>query len=136
RVAQLLSGQLAVAALNCVMLVFYLILMLQYSILLTSIVVAASLLNVLWMRLITRQRTDQNLRLLQEQGKLHGVSSNGLQLIETIKSGSSESDFFAKWAGYQARLLNSMQQFGLTNQMLSIVPTLLTGISTVAVLIL
>lgn len=95
RVAQLLSGQLAVAALNCVMIVFYLLLMLQYSIALTGIAVGASLLNLVFMRFITRKRNDQNLRLLQEAGKMQGVSMNGLQVIETLKSNSSEADFLS-----------------------------------------
>ncbi|PQP84163.1 NHLP family bacteriocin export ABC transporter peptidase/permease/ATPase subunit [Paenibacillus sp. PCH8] len=136
RVAQLLSGQLAVAALNCVMIVFYLLLMLQYSVVLTSLAVGASLLNLVFMQLITRKRNDQNLRLLQESGKMQGVSMNGLQVIETLKSNSSEADFFVKWSGYQAKLLNSTQQFGVSNQFLMAVPALLTSLSAVAILFL
>ncbi|MGE6668906.1 NHLP family bacteriocin export ABC transporter peptidase/permease/ATPase subunit [Paenibacillus xylanexedens] len=134
RVAQLLSGQLAVAALNCVMILFYLLLMLQYSVLLTVVTVGVSLLNVIFMQFITRKRNDQNLRLLQESGKMQGVSMNGLQVIETLKSNSSESDFFVKWSGYQAKLLQSNQQFGVSNQFLMSVPTLLTSLGAVAVL--
>ncbi|WP_081419050.1 NHLP family bacteriocin export ABC transporter peptidase/permease/ATPase subunit [Paenibacillus sp. Leaf72] len=136
RVAQLLSGQLAVAALNCVMIVFYLLLMLQYSIVLTGIAIGASLLNLVFMRFITRKRNDQNLRLLQEAGKMQGVSMNGLQVIETLKSNSSEADFFVKWSGYQAKLLNSTQQFGVSNQFLMAVPALLTSLSAIATLFL
>lgn len=134
RVAQLLSGQLAVAALNCVMILFYLLLMLQYSVLLAVVTVGVSLLNVIFMQFITRKRNDQNLRLLQESGKMQGVSMNGLQVIETLKSNSSESDFFVKWSGYQAKLLQSNQQFGVSNQFLMSVPTLLTSLGAVAVL--
>lgn len=136
RVAQLLSGQLAVAVLNCVMIVFYLFLMLQYSVILTGIVVGASLLNLLFMRMITRRRNDQNQRLLQETGKMQGVSMNGLQVIETLKSNSSESDFFVKWSGHQGKLMNSTQQFGVSNQFLTAVPALLTSLSTVAILVI
>ncbi|MDT9721983.1 NHLP family bacteriocin export ABC transporter peptidase/permease/ATPase subunit [Paenibacillus sp. ClWae2A] len=134
RVAQLLSGQLAVAALNCVMILFYLLLMLQYSVLLTMVTVGVSLLNLLFMQFITRKRNDQNLRLLQESGKMQGVSMNGLQVIETLKSNSSETDFFVKWSGYQAKLLQSNQQFGVSNQFLMSVPALLTSLGAVSVL--
>ncbi|CAH1195514.1 Lactococcin-G-processing and transport ATP-binding protein LagD [Paenibacillus plantiphilus] len=136
RVAQLLSGQLAVAVLNCVMIVFYLFLMLQYSVILTGIVVGASLLNLLFMRMITRKRNDQNQRLLQETGKMQGVSMNGLQVIETLKSNSSEADFFVKWSGHQGKLMNSTQQFGVSNGFLTAVPALLTSLSTVAILVI
>ncbi|RXZ82285.1 NHLP family bacteriocin export ABC transporter peptidase/permease/ATPase subunit [Paenibacillaceae bacterium] len=136
RVAGLLSGQLAVAVLNCIMIVFFLFLMLQYSFTLTCIVAGASLLNLLFMRLITRRRNDQNQRLLQESGKLQGVSMNGLQVIETLKSNSSESDFFIKWSGHQAKLMNSTQQFSVSNQVLAAVPALLTSLGTVAILVI
>lgn len=135
RVAELLSGKLAVAFLNCIMIVFYLFLMVQYSVVLTFVVIGVSLINVLWMRLITRKRSDQNQRLLQESGKLQGVSMNGLQVIETLKSNSSEADFFEKWSGYQAKLMNSMQQFGVTNQLLLTMPSFLTSMTTVAILV-
>ncbi|MFC0328654.1 NHLP family bacteriocin export ABC transporter peptidase/permease/ATPase subunit [Paenibacillus sepulcri] len=134
RVAQLLSGDLAVAALNSVMIVFYLILMFQYSIILTLLAVATALINVVFLRFVARQRVDQNMRLLQEGGKMQGVTMNGLQMIETLKSSGSESDFFAKWSGYQTKLLNSQQQLGVSSGMLSALPTLLSGISSAVIL--
>ncbi|MBB6673765.1 NHLP family bacteriocin export ABC transporter peptidase/permease/ATPase subunit [Cohnella nanjingensis] len=134
RVAQLLSGDLAVAALNAIMIVFYLLLMLQYSFLLTAIAVAAALANVLFLRFVSKQRVDQNMRLLQESGKMQGVSMGGLQFIETLKSSGSESDFFAKWSGYQSKLLQSQQQLGVSSGLLSAVPGLLSGLGTAAIL--
>jgi ABC-type bacteriocin/lantibiotic exporter with double-glycine peptidase domain len=134
RVARLLSGELAVAMLNCFMIIFYLILMLQYSITLTLIAIGVALLNIVFLRYISRSRNDQNQRLLQEGGKMQGVSMNGLQIIETLKSNGSESDFFAKWSGYQGKLMNSTQQFGVSNQFLNAVPTLLSGVSSVIIL--
>ncbi|MBP1989990.1 NHLP family bacteriocin export ABC transporter peptidase/permease/ATPase subunit [Paenibacillus eucommiae] len=134
RVAQLLSGELAVAVLNCFMILFYLVLMLQYSITLTLIAVGVALLNIVFLRYISRHRNDQNQTLLQEGGKMQGVSMNGLQIIETLKSNGSESDFFAKWSGHQGKLMNSTQKFGVSNQFLTAVPTFLSGLSSVIVL--
>ncbi|NBD25153.1 NHLP family bacteriocin export ABC transporter peptidase/permease/ATPase subunit [Paenibacillus glycinis] len=133
RVAQLLSGDLAVAVLNSIMIVFYLLLMTQYSLLLTAIAVAVALVNVLFLRFVSKKRVDQNMRLLQETGKMQGVSMGGLQLIETLKSSGSESDFFAKWSGYQSKLLQSQQQLGVSSALLSAVPGLLSGISTAVI---
>lgn len=134
RVAQLLSGDLAVAVLNSILIVFYLLLMLQYSLLLTLIAVAVALANVLFLRFVSKQRVDQNMRLLQESGKMQGVSMGGLQFIETLKSSGSESDFFAKWSGYQSKLLQSQQQLGASSGLLSAVPGLLSGLSTAVIL--
>ncbi len=133
-VAQLLSGELAVSILSSVMIVFYLFLMFQYSVLLTFIAIAAALLNLVFLRLISRKRVDQGMRLLQDEGKMDGIAMNGLQVIETLKSSGSESDFFAKWAGYQSKLMNSEQQIGVSSSVLGAVPSLLAGASTVAIL--
>lgn len=134
RVAQLLSGDLAVAALNSIMIVFYTLLMLQYSLSLTLIAAAVAAANVLFLRFVSKRRVDQNMRLQQELGKLQGVSMGGLQLIETLKSGGAESDFFAKWSGYQSKLLHTQQELGVSSGWLTAVPGLLSGVSTVAIL--
>jgi NHLM bacteriocin system ABC transporter peptidase/ATP-binding protein len=134
RVAQLLSGELAVAVLNCIMIIFYMALMVQYSWILTIVAVVVALLNVVFLRYVARKRVDQNQQLLQESGKMQGISMNGLQMIETLKSSGSEADFFAKWSGYQSKLLNSQQLLGASSGFLSGVPTLLSGLSAVVVL--
>lgn len=133
-VAQLLSGELAVSILSSIMIVFYLFLMFQYSIPLTLIAIAVALLNIAFLRLISRKRVDQGMRLLQDEGKMDGIAMSGLQMIETLKSSGSESDFFAKWAGYQSKLMNAEQQIGVSSSVLGAVPALLAGVSSVAIL--
>lgn len=134
RVAQLLSGELANACLGMLMIVFYVILMLQYSVLLTAVGVVIALVNVFFLRLVARQRIDQNQRLVQERGKMQGVSMGGLQVIETLKASGSESDFFANWAGQQSKLMNSEQELGVSTQVLAAVPVFLTALTTAVIL--
>jgi NHLM bacteriocin system ABC transporter peptidase/ATP-binding protein len=134
QVATLLSEQLATTLLNIVLVVFYVILMLQYDPLLTFIGVAIALSNIFALRLVSRRRVDANQKLLQERAKLIGTIFNGLQIIETLKATGTESDFFARWAGYQAKAVTAEQELGTLTQILAVVPTLLTAVNTAAIL--
>ncbi len=134
-VAALLSGDLATNLLAGLLIVFYGLLMLRYDAVLTALAVTIALFNLAALRYVTRRRGDANQRLLQEQGKLTGTAYNGLQIIETLKAGGAESGFFARWAGYLAKVLNAEQDLGLATQVLAAVPPLLTALNVTAVLV-
>lgn len=136
RVAQLLSGQLATNALNFVMIIFYFVLMVQYSLILALTGVVAAAANIFYLRYVSRRRVDLNNKLLQDQGKLGGTSMSGLQIIETLKATGSESDFFAKWSGFQAKALNTEQEMGVPTQFLSAIPAFLSTLTNTVVLVL
>ncbi|HYH01559.1 MAG TPA: NHLP family bacteriocin export ABC transporter peptidase/permease/ATPase subunit [Bacillota bacterium] len=135
-VAKLLSGQLATAALNLMMIVFYFWLMLQYDVVLTLVGLAAAVINLVFLLLVSKKRVDQNMKLLQDKGKVVSTAISGLYIIETLKATGSESGFFEKWAGHQAKLIRSEQEIGVSNQYLASVPSVLTGITNALVLIL
>jgi NHLM bacteriocin system ABC transporter peptidase/ATP-binding protein len=134
RIAQLLSGQVATTALNAFTVLFYVIVMLQYDVLLTLIGVLLAALNIVVLRSVSRERIDTNQRLLLERGKVTGVAMGGLQSIESIKATGSESDFFVRWAGLEAKLLEAQQELGTRTQFVSAVPPMLTNLAIAAVL--
>ncbi|HMA34281.1 MAG TPA: NHLP family bacteriocin export ABC transporter peptidase/permease/ATPase subunit [Chloroflexia bacterium] len=136
RVAELLSGDLATNLLNGLLIIFYVVLMWQYDVLLTLFAVGIAVLNIVALQFVSRQRTDQNQKMLQEQGKMMGTAYNGLQIIETLKASGAESDFFARWAGYQAKVMNAEQELGLSTQVLGAVPPFLFATTTAAILVL
>ena len=135
QVAQLLSGELATNMLNVVTIVFYAVLMFQYDSLLTGIGIAIAIVNILALRYVSQKRMLLNQTLQQELGKLLGTSMSGLQMIETLKATGSETDFFASWSGYQAKVLNAQQRLGLTTRLLTAVPPFLSQMTTVAILV-
>lgn len=132
--ANLLSGRLATTVISAITVVFYAAVMLQYDVILTSIGVAFVGVNVTVLRWVSRQRVDANMRLMQEQGKVSGVSISGLQSMETLKASGLESDFFSKWAGYYAKATNARQEMDTTNQLLGVLPSLLTSITAMLLL--
>lgn len=136
RVATLLSGTLATNLLGIGLLVLFVLLMLRYDVLLTVVAVVIAAVNLVALRYVSRKRTDQNKKLLQEQGQMMGTVMNGLQSIETLKAAGTESDFFARWGGYQARVTNAQQDLGVSTRVLGEVPLLLASLNTTAILIL
>ncbi|HEY5847557.1 MAG TPA: NHLP family bacteriocin export ABC transporter peptidase/permease/ATPase subunit [Microlunatus sp.] len=136
RLAQLLSARLATNLVSLTLIAFYAIVMLQYSVLLATIGVGISLLNLLALRLGARGRRNASRRFEQDQGKVVATSFSGIQMIETLKSGGTESDFFARWAGFQAKSVRAEQDLATSTSYLSVVPPLLTGLTTAAILII
>lgn len=134
KVARLISGPLATSLVNMLTMTVYGIVMVAYDPVLALTAAAMVLLNLVALRLVSRAREDGNRRLLKEQGKVAGTSVNGIQMIETLKSGGGEGDFFARWSGIHANALNAQQELGLMTSLLNVVPPLLSSLTTVAVL--
>ncbi|HMQ32565.1 MAG TPA: NHLP family bacteriocin export ABC transporter peptidase/permease/ATPase subunit [Chloroflexaceae bacterium] len=136
RVAALLSGELATAALNVVLVAVYALLMLWYDPWLTLVALGAALLNVVALTLIARGRRDASRRLVTDRGKLLGATYGGLEMIETLKAGGAEGDFFARWAGLHTKVLNAEQRLAVFTQVLAVAPPLVAALSTAAILTL
>lgn len=134
QVADILSGSLATTVIDTVMVLIYALIMVQYDVVLTSLVVSFAFINVLALQWVSRHRVDANQRLVQEYGKVAGVSIAALQSIETFKASGLESDFFSRWSGYYTKAVNSQQELGVVNQLLSVLPTLLSALSSTLVL--
>jgi NHLM bacteriocin system ABC transporter peptidase/ATP-binding protein len=134
QVAVLLSRDLASSALGALVLVFYAALMLRYDVLLTVVGLVIVSLNVAALRYVSRQRVDGNRRLLQDRGKLLSTAIGGLHMIETLKAMGSESDLFARWAGYQAKVVNARQDLERYTHVLAIVPPTLSALNTAVIL--
>jgi ABC-type bacteriocin/lantibiotic exporter with double-glycine peptidase domain len=135
-VAALLSGELTTNIVSIFLIGFYAALMLRYDVALTVASIGIAIINLSAVRYVARKRTDNNRRLLQERGKMLGAAMAGLQTIETLKASGSESDFFSRWSGFQAKVVSAEQEFGASSQFLSALPALLTSLNVVGVLAL
>ncbi|MBD2774165.1 NHLP family bacteriocin export ABC transporter peptidase/permease/ATPase subunit [Iningainema tapete] len=135
KVAHILSGKLVSTAIDIVMLIFYATVMFTYDWILTIIGIFFAVINVITLQMVSRHRVDANMRLAQNMGKVAGTGIAGLQSMETIKAGALESDFFARWAGYYAKGINSLQELAVTNQTLGVLPPLLTALTSMLILV-
>ena len=128
-VAGVLSGSAATAVLDGFVALFFLLLLLQYNFTLTLIGIVFLTMNIGVLLLTRRHLTDLTMRIQQDAGKEYGVSINGLTMIDSIKANGNEGDFFMKWAGYRAKVLNGMQETQIWMLSVTMLPTLLSGLN-------
>jgi NHLM bacteriocin system ABC transporter peptidase/ATP-binding protein len=134
RVARLLSGGLATNALNLISLIFFAAAMAVFDAVLAVICVGMALLNIVALRLISQRLEDLNRNLAVERGKLYGNTISIVRTIETLKASGLEDDAFARWAGFQAKLLNLDQRVGVYSAVLDILPAFFAALATAVIL--
>ncbi|GAB3244663.1 NHLP family bacteriocin export ABC transporter peptidase/permease/ATPase subunit [Hymenobacter seoulensis] len=134
KVAKLLSGDLANAVLNVIIVIFYAFLMFSYDVSLTLIGICMAGLNVIALKYVTRARKDGSRVLCNETGKLLGTTTSGISMIETLKASGRENDFFTNWIGYLAKVMNAQQALGWLTIRLNVLPPLITSLTTTLIL--
>ena len=135
-VSELVTGKLASTALDLLTAVFFLAMMTVLSPLLAVCGAGIALLNLVFLFTLSKKRANQQRRLLSDEGKFIGAATAGLEMMDSIKAGGMEQDFFAGWAGYQTKLLNGEQRMGTTLQLLSALPVLMTALDGAVILAL
>jgi NHLM bacteriocin system ABC transporter peptidase/ATP-binding protein len=134
KVSRLLSGDLASTAVSLMVVGVYAALLFQFDVLLAAAGVTTAALNLLALRYVSRQRVNLSQQLGQDRGKMMGAAMGALQTIDTLKATGAESGFFARWSGYQAKVITAQQQLQLTTFTLSAAPPLLMAINTALIM--
>jgi NHLM bacteriocin system ABC transporter peptidase/ATP-binding protein len=133
-IARLLSGGLAIHTLNLVSIVFFAAAMAIFDAVLAAICVGMALLNVVVLKIISRRLEELNRSSAVERGKLYSSTIGLVRTIETIKAGGVENDAFARWAGFQAKILNLDQRVGAYAMVLDVFPTFFAALTTAVIL--
>ncbi len=131
-----LVNTFAPLVLNTAMMIFYLVLMIKQSLLLTLIGLSALGLNVVMSRIISQKRINVTRVMMRDSGKLAATTVTGIDMIETIKASGAENGFFQKWAGYQASVNSQNIKSAKVDQFLGMIPMFFTTVANYAVLIL
>lgn len=131
-----LTNTLAPLVLETAMMIFYLVVMIRYSLLLTVIGVASIIGQVFVSQIISKKRVNITRVMMRDRGKLASATVSGIEMIETIKSSGAENGYFEKWSGYQASVNTQNVRFERINGYLGMIPPILTQLANSAVLIL
>lgn len=135
-IAEVLCNQMAPVVLNVVMIGIYLVVMVYYNVALAAVGIAMAALNIILLKMVSDKNKNLARALQRDDGKLAGSTIAAVSMIETIKAGGAEAGFFEKIAGYQAKYSNSMVSMQDRNVKISIVPEILSGLSTGIILML
>ena len=135
-IAETLVDTFAPLVIEACMMVFYLVVMIRYSLLLTLVGIASILINMFMSRIISKKRVNITRVSMRDSGKLAGATVAGIEMIETIKASGAENGFFEKWAGYQASVNTQKVKFAKLNQYLGMIPSLVSTLTNTAVLII
>ncbi len=135
-IASTLVNALTPLLLNTVMMLVYLVVMLRYSVLLTMVGIVTIVLNLAVSRFISAKRVNVSRVQMRDAGKLAAATVSGIRMVETIKAGGAENGFFQKWAGYQASVNAQNVRFARLNQVLGLIPAILSAAADALVLIL
>lgn len=135
-IAETLIQTLAPLAINICMMVFYLVVMLRYSLLLTAVGLASIAVNLAVAQILSGKRINITRQQARDEGLLASTTVSGIQIIESIKSSGSENGYFQKWAGYQAAVNVQRVRLARWNAYLGGVPGLMASIANGAVLVL
>ncbi len=135
-IANTLIGTFAPLLLNSVMMVFYLVVMIRYSVILTIVGLTTLAVNAVVSRLISKKRINITRVSMRDSAKLSAATVAGIEMIETIKASGAENGYFKKWSGYQASVNTQSVKFLKLNRYLGMIPQFVSTLANNAVLFL
>ena len=135
-IAGTLVNTVAPLALNTVMMIFYLVIMLRYSPIMTLVGLVSLALNLFVARYLSNKRVNLTRVQMRDQGKLASATMAGISMTETIKSAGAERGFFQKWSGYQASVNTQTVKFTTLNARVGLLPQMISTASNYLVLFL
>ena len=127
-VANTLVNTLSPLFLNAAMMIFYLVVMLRYSPLLTAVGLVSVANNLFMSRIISKKRINLSRVMMRDSGKLYSTTVSGLQMMETIKSNGAEAGFFETWSGQSAAVNAQSQKYNRQELLLGLIPQAVSSI--------
>ncbi len=130
-----LTSDVAETVLNCMVAVFYLILLVIYSPMLTAIGVFIMILNLVIMKLGANSIEDITLKEQQDYGRLVGNLYAGIAVSDSLKASGTENEYAARLQGYYAKSIETEQKLGHLQEILDAIPEISGQITTIIIMI-
>jgi NHLM bacteriocin system ABC transporter peptidase/ATP-binding protein len=135
-IARVIVDTLSPLVLNSVMMIFYLVVMIRYSVRLTILGITATIINLFFSRIISVRRINIARGLMIDKGKLETATISGIGMIETIKASGAENGYFEEWIGLKAKADEKENRFLMSDSLWGIIPAYVMSLTNYAVLIM
>ena len=118
-----LAEELAETVLTVLMTVFYLVVLLLYSPVLTLIGIANVIISLLVVYISNKSIASVSLRIQMSGGKMYGAMCSGYGISDTIKATSAEDEYIGRVLGYQAKQVNDVQKLFRFQKVVNAIPS-------------
>ena len=135
-IAETLVQVFAPLLFNAIMIVVYLVVMINKSPILTLVGVTTIALNAFLSTRISKARVNISRVHARDNARLSGMTSKGIEMIETIKSNGAENAYFSTWSEAQEDAVAGRLKMARTNVTLGILPSFVSMLANYSVLIL
>ena len=136
QIANILIDIFAPLLLDAAMMIFYLAIMLRYSVVLTVVGIGSLTINAAVSAYISKKRMNIVRVQMRDSAKLASTTVSGIDMIETIKASGAENGFFRKWSGYQASVNIQQVKYLKLNEYLGMIPEFISSVTNLAVVFL
>lgn len=136
RVAEIFARDLVINAVNMLLIVFYAVFLLRYSLLLGGIGIGMAVLNVVLLQRVIAARRAISDAVNADIGGLVSTTYHTLRTIETVKATAGEDIAHMRWAGFYAKVLGAQQRIGVPTALLAVVPPFLAAVNSAFILLL
>ena len=121
-VNEFLAGDLAETVLNIFVAVFYLIVLILYSPVMTAVGILDIAICLAAVFFSSKVIASATMKLQIAGGKLYGAVCAGLNITDTIKASGAETEYTARILGFQAKQANLEQELSKFQQIADAIP--------------
>ena len=135
-VSDFLAGDLAETALNIFVVLFYFVLLIVYSPVLTLIAVSTAAVNAIVVKVTSDMISSTSIKLQQDMGKLTGAVCAGISITSTLKASGAENEYVGRILGYNAKTITVEQKLSKSQQIINAIPDAVKMLADIFILLM
>lgn len=134
-IANFLAGELAQTFLNFVISIFYLVILVSFSLKLTIICLVFASVNIIFIRLTSESIKTKKQKAEKDNAKLTGTLFSGIKILESLKASGVENVYLERLLGYYSKTIENEQKIGSFRMYVTAIPNITTKLTNITLLI-